>query len=61
MTIQELIDKLNEVEHKDVEVRFVSNTTLDDLKIVDVVPGVYEYTVYLEFGEVEDGKTNSDS
>ena len=48
MTIQDVIDKLNEIKDKSKEVKFVNNITLDDLVIVDTVEDAYEYTIYLE-------------
>lgn len=49
MTVQELIGKLSDVIDKNLEVKFVSNQTLEDLVVVDIIPDAYECTVYLEF------------
>ena len=49
MTVQELIDELNEVKNKDIEVKYISNQTLEDYVVVDTIETVNEYTVYLEF------------
>ena len=48
MTVQELIDKLNEVEDKSLDIKFTSNQTLEDYKIVDVVEDIHDYRFYLE-------------
>lgn len=48
MTVQELIDKLSKIENKNVEVKFVSNQTLEDYKIVDILEGFGSYEIYLE-------------
>lgn len=48
MTVQELIDKLNEVKNKDIEVSYVSNQTLEDYAVVDRIETAHDYTVYLE-------------
>ena len=48
MTVQEIIDELNKVKNKDIEVEFVSNQTLEDYVIVDRIETVHDYTVYLE-------------
>ena len=48
MTVQELIDKLNKIKNKNVEVEFVSNQTLEDYKIVDMLEGFSSYDIYLE-------------
>jgi len=48
MTVQELIDKLSKIEDKNTEVEFVSNQTLEDYKIVDMLEGFGSYDIYLE-------------
>ena len=48
MTVQELIDKLSKIENKNVDVKFVSNQTLEDYKIVDIIKGFDSYEIYLE-------------
>lgn len=54
MTVQELIDKLNKIENKNVDVKFVSNQTLEDYKIVDMLEGFGSYDIYLEIDEEEE-------
>lgn len=49
MTVQELIDKLSKIEDKNIEVKFVSNQTLEDYKIVDILEGFGSYDIYLEY------------
>lgn len=48
MTVQELIDKLNKIENKNTEVKFVSNQTLEDYKVVDTIESFGSYEIYLE-------------
>lgn len=48
MTVQELIDKLEKIENKNTEVKFVSNQTLEDYKIVDMIESFGSYEIYLE-------------
>jgi len=48
MTVQEIIDELNKVKNKDIEVEFVSNQTLENYIIVDRIETAHEYTFYLE-------------
>lgn len=48
MTVQELINELNEVEDKSLNIKFTSNQTLEDYEIVDVVKDIHDYTFYLE-------------
>ena len=48
MTVQELINKLNKIENKNVDVKFVSNQTLEDYKIVDMIESFGSYEIYLE-------------
>jgi len=48
MTVAELIDELNEVKNKDIEVLYISNQTLEDYVIVDRIETVHDYIVYLE-------------
>lgn len=49
MTVKELIDELNEIKNKDIEVKYISNQTLEDYVVVDTIETVNEYIVYLEF------------
>lgn len=49
MTVQELIDELNEIKNKDIEVKYISNQTLEYYVVVDTIETVNEYIVYLEF------------
>jgi len=49
MTVQELIDELNEIKNKDLEVKFVSNITLEEMIIVDRIECCDEYEFYLEY------------
>ena len=48
MTVQELIDELNEVEDKSLDIKFTSNQTLEDMTIVDMLEGFDSYDIYLE-------------
>lgn len=48
MTVQELIDELNEVEDKSLDIKFTSNQTLEDYNIVDMLEGFGSYDIYLE-------------
>lgn len=49
MTVQDMIDKLNQVNNKDSEITFVSNQTMDEIIIVDEIECISEYIFYLEF------------
>ena len=42
MTVQELIDELNEVKNKDIEVKYISNQTLEDYVVVDYESAIRE-------------------
>jgi len=48
MTIQEVIDKLNKIDDKNLELKLISNQTLEDYKIVDMLEGFGSYDIYLE-------------
>lgn len=48
MIVQKLIDELNKIENKNVDVKFVSNQTLEDYKIVDMIESFGSYEIYLE-------------
>ena len=48
MTVQDVINELNNIKDKSKEVRFINNDTLEDLVIMDTGEDDYEYTVYLE-------------
>ena len=49
MTVQDMIDKLNQINNKDLEIKFVSNDTMEEIIIVDELEDIYEYTFCLEF------------
>lgn len=49
MTVQDMIDKLNQVNNKDLKITFVSNQTMDEIIIVDEIECTDDYTFYLEF------------
>ena len=48
MTVQELIDELNKIENKNIDIEFVSNQTLEDYKIVNMIETFGSYEIYLE-------------
>ena len=44
MTVQDMIDKLNQINNKDLEIKFISNNTMEEIIIVDELECVDEYT-----------------
>jgi len=48
MTVQNLIDELNKIENKNIDIKFTSNQTLEDMTIVDMLEGFDSYDIYLE-------------
>ena len=49
MTVQEWIDELNKIKNKDIEIKFVSNQTLEDMVTVDRIESYDSYEIYLEY------------
>ena len=49
MTVQELINELNKINNKYLEVKFVSNKTLENMVIVDRIESYDSYDIYLEY------------
>ena len=49
MTIQDMIDKLNTIENKNLEIKFISNITMEEMIIVDELECIDDYTFCLEF------------
>ena len=49
MTVQDMIDKLNEIEDKNLEIQFVSNQTMEEIIIVDELSDINNYIFCLEF------------
>ena len=43
MTVQELIDELKKIKNKYLEVKFISNKTLEDMVIVDRIENYDSY------------------
>lgn len=51
MTVQDMINKLNEIDNKSKEVKFIFNKTLENLIIVDDDEDTDEYNIFLEFND----------
>lgn len=51
MTVQHMINKLNEIDNKSKEVKFIFNKTLENLIIVDDDEDTDEYNIFLEFDD----------
>lgn len=49
MTVQDMIDKLKQINNKDLEIKFVSNQTMEEIIIVDELEDINDYTFCLEF------------
>lgn len=49
MIVQEMIDELNEIKNKDLEVKFISNITMEEMIIVDRIEICDSYDIYLEY------------
>lgn len=49
MTVQDMIDKLNKIEDKNLEIKFISNQTMEEIIIVDELEDIDDYTFCLEF------------
>lgn len=49
MTVQDMIDKLKQINNKDLEIKFVSNQTMEEIIIVDELEDIDDYTFCLEF------------
>ena len=48
MTIQEVINKLNEIDDKNLELKLISNQTMEDYIVVDMIRDRNSLTFYLE-------------
>ena len=51
MTVQDMINKLNEIDNKSKEIKFIFNKTLENLIIVDDDEDTDEYNIFLEFDD----------
>ena len=51
MTVQYMISKLNEIDDKSKEIKFIFNKTLENLIIVDDDEDTDKYNIFLEFDD----------